>query len=102
MATVKSTAKAVSELAAVFVIDGKVIAADLIGNDAGSLKAIGGQEPAAKGISALIGLDGATLISDDGSTLKSLSGVHFGGYGLKSEEGGRKIKTAGKTTLIIN
>ena len=100
MAVVKG-ASSFAEKAAVFIIDGKITAANLIGNDAGSLKAVGGSEMASKGITSLIGLDGATLISDDGSTLKSLQGVQFAGYGLKSEEGAKKIKTAGKTTLII-
>ena len=101
MATVKSVAK-LAETAAVFILDGKPVAANLIGNDAGSLKAVGGNELKAKGITALIDMNGATLISDDGSTLKNLKGVQFSGYGLMSEEGAKKIRTAGKTTLVIN
>ncbi len=100
MAKPKSS-RTVAEMAVVFIIDGKVTAADLIGNDAGSIKATGGNEMALKGITSLIGLDGGTLISDDGSTLKNLQGVQFSGYGLKSEEGAKKVKTAGKTTLVI-
>jgi hypothetical protein len=100
MAKVKA-ATAFAEMAAVFIQDGKVIAADLIGNDAGSILVVGGQALAAKGATALIGLDGVKLISDDGSTIKSLQGVNFSGFGLQSEEGAKKIKTAGKTTLII-
>ena len=101
MAKVKSATNSITELAAVFTIDGKMVAVDLIGNDAGSLTAVGGNAVAAKGATTLIGMDGATLISDDGSTLKSLQGVQFSTYSLNSTEGGKKIKTSGKTTLLI-
>jgi hypothetical protein len=95
-------AKSVTDLAVVFLIDGKIEAADLIGNDAGSLTALGGEELKAKGITKLIGMDGATLISDDGSTLKSLAAVNFlGAYTVQSGDGSKTIKTSGKTTLVI-
>jgi hypothetical protein len=95
------SATTIADMAAVFLLDGRVVAIDLIGNDAGSLKAVGGPELISKGVTGVIGQNGASLISDDGSTLKNLQGVSFSGYSLKSEQGAKKIKTAGKTTLVI-
>ncbi|MCE3282987.1 MAG: hypothetical protein K0Q66_1724 [Chitinophagaceae bacterium] len=91
-----------NELAVVFVLDGKIQAANLIGNDAGSLLAIGGEAINAKGVTKLIGMDGATLIGMDGATLKDLAGVQFlSGYTVKSGDGSKTIKTSGKTSLVI-
>jgi hypothetical protein len=93
----------VNTLAAVFTSGGKVIAADLIGNDAGSILATGGKELTAQGVTKLVGPDGATLIGNDaGSLISNLPGVSFNtGYNLQSSDGARVIRTAGKTSLVI-
>ncbi len=84
---------------ALFLQNGKPIAANLISKNGGSLVAAGGGNIVAAGAGNLIGLDGATLVGNDGASLKNLLGVSFTkNYNLM---GFTVIRTAGSSALVI-